>query len=379
MIGLIPKLNIRYTFRDGFIAFKSIFEFFPSINKNLFYFNHARTGLRIALSALDIPKGSKVAVLVYNCFTVMNAVKIAGFEIEFIDVKDDFTIDENDLLKKKNNFSAIILTHLFGIPNDVEMIKAMCPDIPIIEDCAHSYLSKVDDKVTGSMGDISIFSMGLGKFPSIGPGGYLIVNNTNYLQNVTENYSKLPNPSLTKELVNIFKSFLLGFLHNPIVYRYFSKPVLKNGKKQQDDEIKYKNEESRILRSTLGLFLAKKSNSFKYLKVQQSNAEVILNAFKNNNNTNIISYNPDIENPNCFMFPFLANDRNPIIKEFEKIGIELGTHFTKSISWAKKFGYINENCKNAEKITTQIVICPSHYNLKNKHIKLINKLISTIR
>ena len=57
----------------------------------------------------------------------------------------------------------------------------------------------------------------------------------------------------------------------------------------------------------------------------------------------------------------------------------MGSHFSKAIQWAGKFGYVTGYCPNAEKITAKIVVCPCHYNLKEKHIKLINQLIRNLK
>ena len=71
------------------------------------------------------------------------------------------------------------------------------------------------------------------------------------------------------------------------------------------------------------------------------------------------------------MFPLLTENRQLFIDKMEMNGIELGIHFSKSVEWAKKFGYKDGYCKNVEKIADQIVVCPCHYNLSEKEIALI--------
>ena len=56
---------------------------------------------------------------------------------------------------------AIILTHIGGYPiPEIKKIADFCQnnEILLIEDCAHSPLTKIDDKYVGSFGDASIFS-----------------------------------------------------------------------------------------------------------------------------------------------------------------------------------------------------------------------------
>jgi len=369
--NLIPRLNIHYTLHDTYIAIKSIFVLSPKTENSLFYLNHARTGLRMALTSLNLPQGSKVGVMVYNCYSVMNAVKLAGLEIEFIDVTDDFCIDIHDFENKKDKLSALIVTHLFGIPNDIEQLKSLSPNIPIIEDCSHSFLTENGDELTGTAGDMAVFSMGLGKFPSIGPGGYLKVNNDRYLGLINESYSNLSTPSFLNELNNIGLSLLLSVLHKPVIYNYFTKPVLKEKNKRKDDAVRYKHSETKILKSCLGLFISKSTQYSVYLKIQQKNASQIYEALKSNNSTMKISKKYILNKINCFMFPLLTENRQLFIDKMEMRGIELGTHFSKSVEWAKKFGYKDGYCINVEKIANQLVVCPCHYNLSENEIAQI--------
>jgi len=370
--GLIPRLNIQFTFRDAIIAFKSIFAPIFVTDHSCLYVNHGRTGLRIALSSLNLPEGSKVGVMVYNCYSVMNAVKLAGFEIEFIDVTDNFCLDINDFNIKRNSLSALIVTHLFGIPTNIEELKKSCPSLPIIEDCAHSFLSEIDGHLTGSMGDMAVFSMGLGKFPSIGPGGYLKVNNSIYADRINTIYGKLPLPSFLSELKNIGLSLLLGALHQSVIYHYFTKPFLKKKNNKLDDEIRYSHDESKILKSSLALFMAKHEKYPMFLKKQQFYAGKIYMVLKENYPNAIYPIAYNLNKLNCFMFPLLIENRQQFIAQIKRNGIETGKHFSNAIEWAKKFGYKVGTCKNAEKITEQIVVCPCHYNLTEKEIELIH-------
>ena len=122
-------------------AIKTLFN-----NGRIFYVNHGRTGIRLALSALELPEGSRVGVQVFNCHTVFNAIKTAGYNPVFIDITDQFQIDIDDLKKKSNKIDALIITHLFGIPADIDKVYDILSDIPVIEDCAHSFLSKYHKK-----------------------------------------------------------------------------------------------------------------------------------------------------------------------------------------------------------------------------------------
>ena len=73
---------------------------------------------------------------------------------------------------------AIIVTHLFGNPCDMEPIMklARAHSIPVIEDCAQSFLAQSGGRMVGSLGDIGCFSLQQGKHITTGEGGIVTAN-----------------------------------------------------------------------------------------------------------------------------------------------------------------------------------------------------------
>lgn len=76
----------------------------------------------------------------------------------------------------------IIVTHLFGNPCDMHDIMdlAKSKGIPVIEDCAQSFLSTYRGKHIGTLGDIGAFSLQQGKHITTGEGGIVVSNNDEY-------------------------------------------------------------------------------------------------------------------------------------------------------------------------------------------------------
>ena len=77
---------------------------------------------------------------------------------------------------------AIIVTHLFGNPCRMDEIMALAGRhrLPVIEDCAQSYLAEVNGRKTGTIGDIGVFSMQQGKHITTGEGGVAITGNPGF-------------------------------------------------------------------------------------------------------------------------------------------------------------------------------------------------------
>lgn len=68
---------------------------------------------------------------------------------------------------------AIVVTHLFGNPCDMDPIMELANrhGIPVIEDCAQAFLATYKGKKVGTIGAIGCFSMQQGKHMTTGEGG----------------------------------------------------------------------------------------------------------------------------------------------------------------------------------------------------------------
>ena len=73
---------------------------------------------------------------------------------------------------------AIIVTHLFGNPCDMEGILALAQahHLPVIEDCAQAFLARYNGDFVGTLGTIGCFSLQQGKHITTGEGGLVVTN-----------------------------------------------------------------------------------------------------------------------------------------------------------------------------------------------------------
>lgn len=99
---------------------------------------------------------------------------------EFYNLNKDLSIDMEDFLNKVKDpqIKSVLVIHYFGfMQTDIEKIAEICKknNKYLIEDCAHSLLSKHKNKELGSFGDASFFS--LHKILPIENGGILQINN----------------------------------------------------------------------------------------------------------------------------------------------------------------------------------------------------------
>jgi dTDP-4-amino-4,6-dideoxygalactose transaminase len=141
------------------------------------------TGLEIALRALKIGQGDEVIVPDYTYPATADVVSIVGATPVIADVEpktmliDRYSVEKAITQKTK----AIIPVSIFGNPLDYSWLNEIKRKhgIYIIEDSACSIGSEINGQKTGSLADISVFSLHPRKFITTGEGGIITTSDKN--------------------------------------------------------------------------------------------------------------------------------------------------------------------------------------------------------
>jgi dTDP-4-amino-4,6-dideoxygalactose transaminase len=101
-----------------------------------------------------------------------------GAKVVFVDVDPHtFNIDPEDLKKRiTSKTKAIIPVHLFGLCADMDAVKEIAGDIPLVEDCACAAGAAYKGRSAGSLGTIGCFSFHPRKSVTTGEGGMVTTN-----------------------------------------------------------------------------------------------------------------------------------------------------------------------------------------------------------
>ena len=131
------------------------------------------SALLLALLALDIGVGDEVITPSFSFISAAEMVAFIGAKPVFVDIcPHTYTLDPAQVSAKISpRTKAIIPVCLFGQPYDVSALAQVAGAIPIIEDGAQSFGSKIleeSERRSGSFGTLSITSF----FPSKPLGGY---------------------------------------------------------------------------------------------------------------------------------------------------------------------------------------------------------------
>jgi len=340
-----PRLNVNFSLKNQMNYLFGRADF--ATDGTAYYLNFARTGLAIALKA-SIRPGAKVAVMAYNCNTVANAIEQAGCVPVFVDVKLDLTIDIDSL--SETSFDAIILSNLFGIRNNVITVRKVCPNAIIIIDNAHGF--GLPDE-----GDFTVYSINQGKFPSLGPGGILKVNNSIYLETVKKEYLSLSEYNFKKSMMQFISMFCKSILYSGIIYKILT--VKLKSKCVRHTEVKEAFPCRKMSRGVYNLFIHAEKEVPEFIKNQKNNAELIINALKKDN----ILVRP-LLGENAFMLVLRCEDVDKVRTWFNNHNVETATHFKHCISWNEEFGYVKGSCPNTEYLVNHLLMVPTYRKIK---------------
>lgn len=322
---MIPRLNISFPLnRQWCYWFGKQYE--PQ--KGEYLLNHARTGIVMALRA-SLPKGGRVGVVAYNCYTVANAVVNAGCVPFFVDVTEDLKIDVATI---PADLDAIVVTNLFGIRNDIAAIRKRLPKAIIIVDNAHGYGLPVE-------GDFTVYSINQGKFPALGEGGILYAIEDWRLK-IDDLYKDLPSYGFVAQ-VRLFAQMIVKAIAYSRCMYWLTIRMKKSSNPKAHQEVVMRKMAPGVCR----LYNAALPEIPKMIDLQRQNAAKIDGAFYGDN---------------AFMAIVRTDEPVALKAEYAAKGVETETHFKNAITWTEQFGYRRGFCPKAEELTKKLLMIPTY-------------------
>ena len=302
--------------------------------------SNGTTALHLAMLALKIGKDDEIITSNYTYVASTNSILIAGAKPVFVDINPDtYNIDikkiENKITPKTK---AILVTNVYGSVADFISLRKLADkyNLKIIEDAAESLGSKLDNKMSGNLADISTFSFYGNKTITTGEGGMVTTNNKGYAETI-------------KRLKNQGNSKTKTYFHDILGYNYRMTNI----------------------QASIGI-------------AQMNKIELILEKKKRvyltyyNHLNKIVSFPKFLKNSvsSHWMCPILFNnekDQKKVVKSLTRNGIETRPFFTPID--LLPFYEVDFDCKAAKNIYKRGLLLPSFPSLKQKELKKIIKII----
>ena len=345
---LILKTLDKVLSKGNLILTKELDEFEKSIAKytNSKYclgLNSGTDALMLSLWSLGIGKGDEVITSPVSFIATLGSIMHVGAKPIFVDVKDDFNINE-DLIEAKitKNTKAIMPVHWAGRMCNMEKIKRIAKkyNLKIIEDSAQAMGSYYNSKHAGYYSDISAFSCHpLKNLNALGDGGFVLTNK--------------------KKLYDKIK-----------IYR-------NHGLKSRDHVVMFGvNSRLDVINAEILKIRLKKLKNI--IKKRTDNINFYKTYLNNNKFISFIKTDKKFLDSNTLILTRVKK-RKLLCEYLKKKKIQTMVYYGTPLHFhpaAKKLGYKKGSFPVAEKLTKEVLALPHHQYLKTAEIKYICKEIN---
>lgn len=148
----------------------------------------ATIGMENALIACGIKQGDEVIIPAYTWIATATAVARIGAIPVIVDINPETLCISVSAIKQAitERTKAIIPVHLASALCDMKEIMQIAKEhnLKVIEDCAHSHGATYENRGTGSIGDVGVFSFQHAKLMCSGEGGACTVQNIKIADNI---------------------------------------------------------------------------------------------------------------------------------------------------------------------------------------------------
>lgn len=187
--------------------------------------NSGTSAFYLILESLKKISGKKTVIIPsYICPLIPLAIKRAGLQVEICDINKDnfnfYTPELEGLCRNNNDILAIVAVHLGGIPAAFDAIKTIAGKYNIftIEDCAQSLGARYKDRLAGTLGDFSFFSLCRGKGLTTYEGGVIVSNKREYIPFIDDTIQRLVKKDPAAESLLVALLFGYWVFYRPLLF-----------------------------------------------------------------------------------------------------------------------------------------------------------------
>ncbi|WP_195932054.1 DegT/DnrJ/EryC1/StrS family aminotransferase [Turicibacter sanguinis] len=151
--------------------------------------------IHLGLKALGVRQGDIVFCSTLTFSASCNPIIYCGAEPVFIDSNEEtwnmcpksLALAFEDAVKNNKLPKAVVVVNLYGQSADMDPILEICQtyNVPILEDAAESLGATYKGRMSGTIGDIGIYSFNGNKIITTSGGGMMVSNNEEYTKKVT--------------------------------------------------------------------------------------------------------------------------------------------------------------------------------------------------
>ena len=354
-----------------------------------------RMALALALSALGIGKNDEIILPAFIVPEVPMILGCAGVTPRFADI-DPATYNISPSSARQcltPKVRAILMTHLFGKPCDVEGLTAIADrhGIELIEDAAQAMGAAYRGKKVGTFGRISYFSFGLVKNLNTLGGGMLVTDDDGIEQKVRSILSTYPPTPKSTLFQRAVLCLGLNVATRPFVFSYLVYPLLwlldAAGKSSAIDDVfdekgvglpeipsSYKK---RFTPLQAGLGIEQLRRLDRLNEKRRENALLLLSLMDNTDGLKT-PLNQDHLYDIYLNFMVCCDSRKDVLRKLLRKGVDTTKGYLKDCSGLSLFGQPVSFCPEAHALSNRGFYLPVNPFMKRKQVERIAEAVHAI-
>ena len=350
---------------------------FSTLRQDLTRFTYfrGRVALSAILRALGIGRGDEVLLQAFTCVAVPEGIMSVGAKPVYVDIASGTpNMDPLDLAGKiGDRTKAVIIQHSYGMPADVVELTRIARErgVSVIEDCAHTIASRVNNRFVGSFGDAAFYSYEAAKPVFAGFGGSAIINSPELRRIIESDYGSYEEPPILSQLETAAMVYAYRIAYRPwsywtvrSVFRALSKAGIIRGNYNKvglalRPASDFRRRLGRVQKSVLIDQLGK-------LESQTIHRQKCAERYRATINSRAVDHFaiPHGFNPVFGRYPMIAHTRKSLIEKVRGSRIETAVFYDTPVqplsgSALRDVGYEPGSCPQAEYLADRIISLPT--------------------
>jgi dTDP-4-amino-4,6-dideoxygalactose transaminase len=291
--------------------------------------------LEMAAILADIREGDEVILPSYTFVSTADAFVMRGAKIIYVDIRPDTMNIDEELIEAAitERTRAIVPVHYAGVACEMDKIMQIAEkyNIIVIEDAAQGVMSKYKGKSLGTIGHLGCYSFHETKNYSMGEGGALVINQSEYIERAEiirekgTNRSKFFRGQVDKYTwVDIGSSYLPSDINAAYLYAQLEKIVEINENRLTSwnryyEEFKKLEDEGNLELPIVPGGCEHNAHMF-YIKLKDiEERSKFINYLKKNEILSVFHYIPLHSSPAGVKYGVFSGDEKYTIKESERL------------------------------------------------------------
>ena len=346
----------------------------------------ARYGFFLLLEALGIGAGDEVIVPALTYYAIPAMVPLTGATPVFADtgLRTHVLDPESFEAAITPNTKAVVPTHLFGTPCDMDAINAIAKanDIAVIEDCAQSTGARYKGQRVGGLGDHAYYTFGLTKNITTLSGAMITTDDPKIAQHAREKIDAGGYTDKAKSRQEAVTGLAMMIATHPLVYPFALHPVIRLGNKFGKDPIHERFGEPEHIYESLPQKYLEQSRALAVnaaVGMKQLDRSDDLNGARVRNGRSLdqglahvagltVPDYADGAEPIYMSFVVHHRDREGLATALRRRGVDTTIGYMNDHSSSHIFRDYANDCPNAKESMDTLLHIPVHPNLREKDL-----------